>query len=462
MSHSLSPPSDAEEPRDDSLLSSVILHKKKPMPRPNNKKPKRGDAADHTDGPDQPISSPKPVEVAAQSKPRGRPKGSKNKPKYVEPTIKTHLLEIQPGSDIVEMIHCFARTQNAGVSVVNGVGRVRNAAVRNPVAYEPANVLGGTHEILAINGIHVGPAKVKLAEESPQRQPGQDGSSGGSYSCLSGPQSSYLVVQLAVPRGAVWGGVVTGKLVAASTVMLNVCTFANYESHRLSSDDLDPNRQNSSTSGDRSSSGGEPDQDLSPRTRRNPRFHIAVTATEVPYSRWQCRIMYYWYLKVKDGPGSAMGGFTRILHSGRPDSLMEEIPTFVVDPLPHGLDKDYVVLNRPCAFVQWLERATIEEDYVLMGEPDHIFVKPLPNLAYGGNPAAFHFTYIKPVEYEIVVRKFYPQDKGPISNVDPIGSSPVIISKILLKEIAPTWKEIALRIRNDPEANTAFGWVQEM
>ena len=67
-----------------------------------------------------------------------------------------------------------------------------------------------------------------------------------------------------------------------------------------------------------------------------------------------------------------------------------------------------------------------------MGEPDHIFVKPLPNLAYGGNPTAFHFTYIKPVEYENVVRKFYPEDKGPISNVDPIGCSPVIISKALV------------------------------
>lgn len=29
-----------------------------------------------------------------------------------------------------------------------------------------------------------------------------------------------------------------------------------------------------------------------------------------------------------------MGGFTRLLHSGKADDLMEEIPTFVVDPLP--------------------------------------------------------------------------------------------------------------------------------
>ncbi|XP_020424963.1 heme-binding protein 2 [Prunus persica] len=49
-----------------------------------------------------------------------------------------------------------------------------------------------------------------------------------------------------------------------------------------------------------------------------------------------------------------MGGFTRILHSGNPDNLMDEIPTMVVDPLPAGLDRGYIVLNRPWAFDQWL------------------------------------------------------------------------------------------------------------
>lgn len=68
-------------------------------------------------------------------------------------------------------------------------------------------------------------------------------------------------------------------------------------------------------------------------------FHIALTATDAPYSKWQCRIMYYWYKKKKDLPGSEMGGFTRILHSGSPDNLMDEIPTMVVDPLPAGLDR---------------------------------------------------------------------------------------------------------------------------
>ena len=59
---------------------------------------------------------------------------------------------------------------------------------------------------------------------------------------------------------------------------------------------------------------------------------------------------------------------------------MEEIPTAVVDPLPPGVDKGYPVLNRPYAFVQWVQKHMdqIPEDYILMAEPDHIFVRPPP------------------------------------------------------------------------------------
>lgn len=75
------------------------------------------------------------------------------------------------------------------------------------------------------------------------------------------------------------------------------------------------------------------------RKKTKSPFHVALTATDAPYSKWQCRIMYYWYKKIKNLPQSEMGGFTRILHSGKPDNLMDEIPTMVVDPLPAGMDR---------------------------------------------------------------------------------------------------------------------------
>jgi len=68
--------------------------------------------------------------------------------------------------------------------------------------------------------------------------------------------------------------------------------------------------------------------------------------------------------------------------------------------------------------------------YILMAEPDHVFVKPLPNLAHGDEPAAFPFFYIKPTDNEKILRKFFPEEKGPVSNIDPIGNSPVIIKKV--------------------------------
>nr|DAD42767.1 TPA_asm: hypothetical protein HUJ06_000997 [Nelumbo nucifera] len=108
-----------------------------------------------------------------------------------------------------------------------------------------------------------------------------------------------------------------------------------------------------------------------PENARRP-FHVALTATDAPYSKWQCRIMYYWYKKAKEMPGSELGGFTRVLHSGNPDNLMDEIPTFVVNPLPEGLDRT------------------------------------------------------------------------------------------LLEKIAPTWMNVSLKMKDDPEADKTFGWVLEM
>ena len=73
--------------------------------------------------------------------------------------------------------------------------------------------------------------------------------------------------------------------------------------------------------------------------QRRRLFHTAVTASDSVYNTWQCRVMFYWFKKARAVPGSDMGGFTRILHSGKPDQFMDEIPTFVADPLPPGMDQ---------------------------------------------------------------------------------------------------------------------------
>lgn len=83
------------------------------------------------------------------------------------------------------------------------------------------------------------------------------------------------------------------------------------------------------------------------RGKRPRLFHTAVTASDSVYNTWQCRVMYYWFKKLRAsaGPGSEMGGFTRILHSGKPDQFMNEIPTFVAQPLPSGMDQVPTTIN---------------------------------------------------------------------------------------------------------------------
>jgi hydroxyproline O-arabinosyltransferase len=210
----------------------------------------------------------------------------------------------------------------------------------------------------------------------------------------------------------------------------------------------------------------------SPEERK---YHVVITA-QGSAVHWQSRVHYYWFLKIKTrceeeatrqgGNACHMGGFTRVLHSGKPDELMNEIPTFVAQPLPpEKIPDGYVVLNRPYALLQWIQQAKIREKYVLMSEPDHIWLKPMPNLMQGRHAAAFPFFYIEPTkqEYLPIVRRYL----GPITRlqaeeVAPIGNAPTLLAWDDLVAAAPVWYNMSLAIHADPEANKAWGWVQEM
>ena len=160
------------------------------------------------------------------------------------------------------------------------------------------------------------------------------------------------------------------------------------------------------------------------------RYHVVITAQGAAV-HWQSRVHYFWYSKARAqcevdlGTECQMGGFTRLLHSGRPDDLMDEIPTHVVQPLEDKDNRGYVVLNRPYAFVQWLAAAVFPERYVLMCEPDHVWLRPMPNLmASDARPAAFPFFYIEPAkkDFRPITEKF----TGPLTlrqaeSIAPIG-----------------------------------------
>jgi len=201
----------------------------------------------------------------------------------------------------------------------------------------------------------------------------------------------------------------------------------------------------------------------------NTRKYHTVTTTFGFANHWQARIHYYWFKKQRsicEETGICdMGGFTRLLHSGQADDLMDEIPTVVVDKLPESAMKNsnYVVLNRPYAFLLWLQRVSIPEKYILMAEADHLFLRPLPNMMNGEAPGAALFTYIVPENYGPIVRKFVGQiTDAELKTVPHIGNSPTFVSIKHFRKTAPMWFNTTMDIFNDEEAHKAWNWVLEM
>ncbi|GER25509.1 AT-hook DNA-binding protein [Striga asiatica] len=153
------------------------------------------------------------VEVVNR-RPRGRPPGSKNKPKppiFVTRdspnALRSHVMEVASGADVADSIARFARRRQRGVCVLSGGGSVADATIRQPSAPGAAVALHGRFEILSLTGAFLpGPAP---------------------------PGATGLTVYLSGGQGQVVGGSVVGPLVAAGPVMVVAATFGNATYERL-------------------------------------------------------------------------------------------------------------------------------------------------------------------------------------------------------------------------------------
>ncbi|CAI9772985.1 unnamed protein product [Fraxinus pennsylvanica] len=147
-------------------------------------------------------------------RPRGRPPGSKNKPKSPiviakesPNTLHSHVLEISSGSDIAQSIATYAQRRHCGVLVLSGNGVVTNVTLRQPASPGGVISLNGRFEILSLSGAF-------LPAPSPSAATG-------------------LAVYLAGSRGQVLGGTVVGALAASGPVMVVAATFTNARYERL-------------------------------------------------------------------------------------------------------------------------------------------------------------------------------------------------------------------------------------
>ncbi|CAJ2634115.1 DNA-binding protein escarola-like [Trifolium pratense] len=172
-----------------------------------------------------------PVSSAAEGetlkRPRGRPAGSKNKPKPPiivtrdsANALKAHAMEVSSGCDVNESLLNFARRKQRGLCILNGTGCVTNVTLRQPASSGAIVTLHGRFEILSLLGSIL----------PPPAPPGITG----------------LTIYLAGPQGQVVGGAVVGALIASGPVVIMAASFmhATFDRLPLEDDELAAAMQN--------------------------------------------------------------------------------------------------------------------------------------------------------------------------------------------------------------------------
>ncbi|KAF3644424.1 AT-hook motif nuclear-localized protein 22 [Capsicum annuum] len=156
-------------------------------------------------------------------RPRGRPAGSKNKPKPPiiinrdsANALRTHIIEIADGCDVMESVSNFSRRRQRGVCIMSGTGNVTNVNLKQPASPGEIVTLHGRFEILSLSGSFLPPPAPSAA--------------------------SGLTIYLAGGQGQVVGGSVVGGLMASGPVVIMAASFSNaaYERLPLEEDEQNP------------------------------------------------------------------------------------------------------------------------------------------------------------------------------------------------------------------------------
>ncbi|KAM3335944.1 hypothetical protein ACQJBY_030096 [Aegilops geniculata] len=158
--------------------------------------------------------------ASARTKPRGRPPGSRNKPKPPVVVVRESagamrpvVLELAAGCDVAGAVAAFARRRGVGVSVLCGRGALAAVTLRLSTSAGTSRAvrLDGRFDVLSLSGT-VLPAAVEGA----------------------GAATTPFSVSLAGGDGQVVGGTLAGEMTAADGgVVLVAATFVTAEVHRL-------------------------------------------------------------------------------------------------------------------------------------------------------------------------------------------------------------------------------------
>ncbi|KAE9611217.1 hypothetical protein Lal_00011994 [Lupinus albus] len=156
---------------------------------------------------------------------RGRPPGSKNKPKPPlvitrdsEESLKPVMIEIAAGLDVVKVVENFARRRQVCISVISGSGSISNVTIRNPLPHSPPFTIHGPFTLLALTGTFI---------------------SGPSSSFPSNPNHHFPTntnsfgISVLGTKGEIFSGVIDGNVVAGSNVTIMATVFKKPEFHKF-------------------------------------------------------------------------------------------------------------------------------------------------------------------------------------------------------------------------------------
>jgi len=184
---------------------------------------------------------------------------------------------------------------------------------------------------------------------------------------------------------------------------------------------------------------------------------------------WQSRVMYATYLAaVASEPSGplARGAFTRVLHRGTDDELMEELPTKRFAPAHPNCDTycSFPVADRSPALLEWMDTPDAKRcSHIMLVETDYVFVKGLSAslLPTDGTALAFPYSYIVP-NYPTVAPYSAKYYSGPVADIPATGNAPVLLTTADFRKIIPEWARIVTEIENDEVAVERLGWVRDM
>uniref|UniRef100_A0A7S4P999 Hydroxyproline O-arabinosyltransferase-like domain-containing protein n=1 Tax=Guillardia theta TaxID=55529 RepID=A0A7S4P999_GUITH len=207
-------------------------------------------------------------------------------------------------------------------------------------------------------------------------------------------------------------------------------------------------------------------------------FHTIFNVQSSRYFEWQVRYLNYCYKKSgQDGP------VTRLLSASNRDHLFQEVNSWLAPPYPKLSSDPYLPYNKPTAVHHWLSYSGVRAEYIIVVDPDCLFLRPLAEVQRGkivvnlgngkqevvekGKPFGQkgYMDYVPGGPFQTLSEKYCKDCKF----VDPLAV-PLVIHREDLKKIAPLWLTITEEIRSDKPnwlpawtaSNFALSWTAEM